>query len=218
MVSFNQDHSARGYKIVWVSTRGQYGVYDSVKEVTFMGTMPAHIKLPYTLPQNSALMIGTVVYFLQFKPDGILSYDVVSRAWEQFLIPHQPNRTSLSLAECGGRILLVGLVKNNDSATVSVCLWELQTKMMAWKEVDKMPSSLCSELMPVETWIKCYGNKRFLVIQLDMPRMEDLIFMYDVVSREWSEVRPLTPPGRRSCIRSLRSGIAFFPFLLASPY
>ncbi|CAL5348230.1 unnamed protein product [Camellia sinensis] len=68
--------------------------------------------------------------------EGIVSYDMDTGIWKQFAIPAPLHVSDQTLAECGGRIMLVGLLTKN--AATCVCIWELQKMTLLWKEVDSL--------------------------------------------------------------------------------
>ncbi|KAJ6815188.1 F-box only protein 6-like [Iris pallida] len=69
---------------------------------------------------------------MRTNPDGIVSYDVVTGAWKQLIVPFPPHLTYWTLAESGGQVLLVGLLSKNAATCIGV--WELQKMTLLWKE------------------------------------------------------------------------------------
>ncbi|KAF3778003.1 F-box only protein 6 [Nymphaea thermarum] len=139
--------SAKGnaYEIMWLEANGDYEVYSSVcNSWTRPGSLPSHIKLPLDLNfRSQAVAIDQVLYFMRANPDGLVSYNMESHVWRQFSIPLPPHSTDHILAECRGRIILIGLLTKN--AATCVCIWELQKMTLLWKEVDRMPNMMCLE-------------------------------------------------------------------------
>ena len=83
------------------------------------GILPSNIKLPLSLNFRShTVSIESTIYFLRSDPEGIVSYDLESGIWKQYLIPTPPNSTDHNLAECGGQIFLVGLLTKNAATCV----------------------------------------------------------------------------------------------------
>ncbi|XP_020247483.1 F-box only protein 6-like [Asparagus officinalis] len=198
-----------GYKIVWLGCNGVYDVYDSIQNSwSHPGSLPPNIKLPLYLNFRSQVVaIGTVLFFMRGNPDGILSYDVASGVWKQFLIPSPMHLTDLTLAQCAGKVMLVGLLSKN--AAACVCVWELQRMTLLWKEVDRMPNVWCLEFYGKHVRMTCLGNQGLLMLSLRSRRMNRLI-TYDVMRREWQKVPDCTlPHGRRR--QRIACGTAFHP-------
>lgn len=202
------------YKIMWVGCDGEYEVYDSVKNSwTRPGSMPSNIKLPLSLNFKShAVSIASTLYFMRSDPEGIVSYDMVTGLWKQSIIPAPCHVTDHTLAECGGRIMLVGLLTKN--AATCVCIWELQKMTLLWKEVDRMPNIWCLDFYGKHVRMTCLGNKGLLMLSLRSRQMNRLV-TYNVVSREWLKVPGcLVPRGRKR--QWIACGTAFHPCLTAT--
>uniref|UniRef100_A0A2P2KXZ6 Uncharacterized protein MANES_12G010000 n=1 Tax=Rhizophora mucronata TaxID=61149 RepID=A0A2P2KXZ6_RHIMU len=204
-----------GYNIIWVGCDGEYEVYDSVKDSwTRPGTMPANVKLPLSLNfRLQAVSVDSTLYFMRSDPEGIVSYDMITGLWKQFLIPAPLHLSDHTLAECGGRIMLVGLLTKN--AATCVCIWELQKMTLLWKEVDRMPNMWCLEFYGKHVRMTCLGNKGLLMLSLWSHSMNRLV-TYNVMSRKWLKVPGcLVPHGRKR--QWIACGTAFYPCLTATP-
>lgn len=202
-----------GYKILWVGCDGEYEVYDSLQNCwTRPGSMPSNIKLPLALNfRSQAVSIDGTLYFMRSDPDGIVSYDMDSRIWKQFLIPSPVHLSDHTLAESAGRIMLVGLLTKN--AATCVCIWELQKMTLLWKEVDRMPNIWCLDFYGKHVRMTCLGNKGLLMLSLRSRQMNRLV-TYDLASREWLKVPGcVLPRGRKR--QWIACGTAFHPCLTA---
>lgn len=211
----NGNSNSRGYKILWVGRDGEYEIYDSMKNSwTRPGNLSSIVGLPLSLNfRSQTVSIGPRVYFLRCDPEGIVSYDMVTGAWKEYLIPTPPNSTDHHLAECGGRILLVGLLTKN--AATCVCIWELQKLMLLWKEVDRMPNVWCLEFYGKHVRMTCLGNKGLLMLSLRSRQMNRIV-TYDVATREWLKVPAcVLPRGRKR--QWIACGAAFYPCLTSAP-
>ncbi|CAK9144319.1 unnamed protein product [Ilex paraguariensis] len=209
----NGNSTCEGYAILWVGCDGEYEVYDSTKNSwTRPGSMPSNIRLPMALNfRSQAVSIGTILYFMRSDPDGIVSYDMVTGVWKQFIIPAPLHLRDHTLAECGGRIMLVGLLTKN--AATCVCIWELQKMTLLWKEVDRMPNIWCLEFYGKHVRMTCLGNKGLLLLSLRSRQMNRLV-TYNVTSREWLKVPGcVLPRGRKR--QWIACGTAFHPCLTA---
>ncbi|KAK6922415.1 F-box domain [Dillenia turbinata] len=198
-----------GYKVLWVGCNGEYEVYDSMKDSWARpGSMPSNIKLPLTLNfRSQAITVDDTLYFMRSQPEGIVSYDMVTGAWRQFMIPAPVHLTDHTLAENGGRIMLVGLLTKN--AATCVCIWELQKMTLLWKEVDRMPNIWCLEFYGKHVRMTCLGNKGLLMLSLRSRQMNRLV-TYNMSSREWSKVPAcVLPRGRKR--QWIACGTAFYP-------
>ncbi|XP_052205923.1 F-box only protein 6-like [Diospyros lotus] len=211
-MTLNAESTARSYKILWVRTDGEYLVYDSLRNSWTQSTMPSRIKLPFSLITRShAISIDGTLYFLGSDPVGMVSYNTTTGVWKQFSIPAPPDVCNCTLAECAGRILLVGLQARNDARCV--CIWELQKMTLLWKEVDRMPILWCLEFYGKLIRMTCFGNKDVIMLSLKS-RQKTRLVTYDILSREWLQVRGSKPPGRKSP-QVVAWGTAFQPCLTA---
>ncbi|KAG6407812.1 hypothetical protein SASPL_130811 [Salvia splendens] len=180
-----------GYKILCVGSEGGYQVYDSANNFWISpGSMPPSIKLPLgiTLFTCGVVAIEGRLYFMRSKPDGLLSYEVDTGMWRQYVVPIPPHQTlyDCALVESGGRIMLVGLLKEDAASCECVCVWELGMTTLQWKEVDRMPNMWCLEFYGKKNVsMSCLGNKDLLMLSLDTTCHMDQLFMYDLSTQEW---------------------------------
>ncbi|XP_021899734.1 F-box only protein 6 [Carica papaya] len=212
-MTLNGNSTSEGYKILWVGCDGEYEVYDSVKDAwTRPGSMPSNIKVPLSLNfRSQAVSTDKTLYFMRSDPEGIVSYNMVTGMWMQFLIPAPLHLTDHILAECGGRIMLVGLLTKN--AATCVCIWELQKMTLLWKEVDRMPNIWCLEFYGKHVRMTCLGNNDLLMLSLRSRQMNRLV-TYNVRSREWVKVPGcVVPCGKKR--QWIACGTAFHPCLTA---
>eukprot|EP00258_Populus_trichocarpa_P037701 XP_024453720.1 F-box only protein 6 isoform X3 [Populus trichocarpa] len=213
-MTLNGSAASGGYKILWVCCDGEYEVYDSLKNSwTRPGSMPSFIKLPLSLNfRSQAVSLGGTLYFMRSDPEGIVSYDMVTGVWKQFVMPAPLHLSDPTLAECGGRIMLVGLLTKN--AATCVCIWELQKMTLLWKEVDRMPNIWCLDFYGKHVRMTCLGNTGLLMLSLRSRQMNRLV-SYNVVSREWLKVPGcLVPRGKKR--QWIACGTAFNPCLTAT--
>ncbi|KAL8151807.1 hypothetical protein V2J09_021615 [Rumex salicifolius] len=138
-------------KQVLVDNRDNYEVFTTSNDATsesqamITGKMSSHIRVPSYLSPN-ALTIDIKLLFLGSSLYGIISYNVKSGEWRQILLPKPLNSSDLTLIECNGRLLLTGAVRDGNRSTILIRIWKLYRRvMMMWMEIDRMPSSLCSE-------------------------------------------------------------------------
>jgi hypothetical protein len=212
-MTLNGNSTCGGYKILWVGCDGEFEVYDSVKNSWIRpGNMPSSIKLPLSLNfRSQAVSIDGMLYFMRSDPEGIVSYDMVTGVWKQYIVPAPLHLTDHTLAECGGQIMLVGLLSKN--AATCVCIWELQKMTLLWKEVDRMPNIWCLEFYGKHVRMTCLGNKGLLMLSLRSRQMNRLV-TYNVSSREWLKVPGcVVPRGRKR--QWIACGTAFHPCLTA---
>lgn len=212
-MTLNGNSIGGGYRILWVGCDGEYEVYDSIhNHWTRPGSMPSNIKLPLALNfRSQAVSTDGTLYFMRSDPDGIVSYDMDSGIWKQFLIPSPKHLSDHTLAESAGRIMLVGLLTKN--AATCVCIWELQKMTLLWKEVDRMPNIWCLDFYGKHIRMTCLGNKGLLMLSLRSRQMNRLV-TYDLTSREWLKVPGcVLPRGRKR--QWIACGTAFHPCLTA---
>ncbi|KAJ0235430.1 F-box only protein 6 [Hirschfeldia incana] len=210
-MTLNGNSTIDGYKVLWVGCEGEYEVYDSLRNVwTKRGTIPSSIKLPVLLNfKSQPVSIHSTLHFMLTDPEGILSYDMVSGRWKQYIIPCPPHLSDdHTLAECGGRLMLVGLVSKN--AATCVCVWELQKMTLLWKEVDRMPNVWCLEFYGKHIRMNCLGNKGCLMLLSLRSRHMNRLVTYNAVTREWGKVPGSTVPRGRKRLW-IACGTAFQP-------
>ncbi|XP_019059521.1 PREDICTED: F-box only protein 6-like isoform X2 [Tarenaya hassleriana] len=203
--------TSQGYKLMWVGCEGDYEIYDSTRHAwTKRGSVPSCIKLPVLLNFKSRpVAIGTTLYFMLTEPEGILSYEMATGKWKQLIIPTPMDLTDHTLAECGGRLMLVGLIKKN--AATCVCVWELQKMTHLWKEVDRMPNVWCLEFYGKHVKMNCLGNKGCLIMLSLRSRQMNRLVTYDVSNGEWAKVLlPGSGPRGRKRLW-IAGGTAFHP-------
>lgn len=203
-----------GYKLLWLGCAGDYEVYDSIENAwTRPGNMPSHIKLPLALNfRSQAITIDGVMYFMRTNPDGLVSYDTMNGTWQQLSIPSPLHSMDHTLAECKGRIMLVGLLTKN--AATCVCIWELQKMTLLWKEVDRMPNMMCLEFYGKQVRMTCLGNKGLVLLSLRSRQLNRLV-IYDMSNKLWHRVPScVLPRGRKR--QWIACGTSFQPCLNAS--
>ncbi|KAK9120106.1 hypothetical protein Scep_018199 [Stephania cephalantha] len=208
-MTLNGNSSSDGYKILWLGCDGEHEVYDSMKDNwSRLGSIPSSIKLPLSLNfRSQSVSIKNTLYFMRSDPEGVVSYDMKSGVWKEFAIPAPPYLTDHSLAECRGRVMLVGLLTKN--AATCVCVWELQRMTLLWKEVDRMPNIWCLEFYGKHVRMTCLGNKGLIMLSLRSKQMNRLV-TYDVLSKEWKKVPGcVRPNGKRK--QWIACGTAFHP-------
>nr|ACL51019.1 F-box family protein [Citrus trifoliata] len=213
-MTLNGNSTSSGYKILWVGCDGEYEIYDSLRNSwTRPGSMPSNIKLPLSLNfRSQAVSVDGILYFMRSDPEGIVSYNMVTGVWKQFIIPAPLHLNDHTLAECGGRIMLVGLLTKN--AATCVCIWELQKMTLLWKEVDRMPNIWCLDFYGKHVRMTCLGNKGLLMLSSRSRQMNRLV-TYNVMSREWLKVPGcVVPRGRKR--QWIACGTAFHPCLTAT--
>ncbi|KAL3649903.1 F-box only protein 6 [Castilleja foliolosa] len=212
-MTLNKKTVGPGYKIVWVGCEGEYEVYDSgINAWAHFGSMPSNIKLPLALNfRSQAICVDGTLYFMRSDPDGLLAYEVEKGVWRQVAIPLPPCLSDHTLAECGGRIMLVGLLSKN--AATCVCVWELQKMSLLWKEVDRMPNIWCLEFYGKHVRMTCLGNKGLIMLSLRSRQMNRIV-TYDLSTREWLKVPGcVLPQGKKR--QWIACGTAFHPCLTA---
>ncbi|PWA56445.1 F-box associated interaction domain-containing protein [Artemisia annua] len=212
-VGMTINEKSRSYQIMWVGSDGGYEVYDSIKNTwTCPGRMPACVKLPLSLNfRSQPVTVDGSMYFLRSDPDGIVSYDMETGVWKQFTVPAPLHLSDHALAECSGRIMLVGLLTKN--AATCVCVWELQKMTLLWKEVDRMPNIWCLEFYGKHIKMSCLGNRGLLMLSLRSKMMNRLV-TYDVLRKEWLKVPNCVLPHSRKR-QWIACGTAFHPCLTA---
>ncbi|XP_004502284.1 F-box only protein 6 isoform X1 [Cicer arietinum] len=213
-MTVNGNSIGSGYKILWVGCDGAYEVYDSVKNSwSRPGNMPGSIiKMPLSLNfRSQAVSIDSALYFMRSNPEGVVSYDMATGVWKQYIIPAPLHLTDHTLAEYDGQIMLVGLLTKN--AATCVCIWELQKMTLLWKEVDRMPNIWCLDFYGKHVRMTCLGNKGLLMLSLRSKQMNRLV-TYNIASKEWLKVPGcVVPHGKKR--QWIACGTAFHPCLTA---
>ncbi|PON54982.1 F-box domain containing protein [Trema orientale] len=212
-MTMNESSTSGGYKILWVGCDGEHEVYDSLANSwSRAGNMPSSIKLPLCLNfRSQTVTVDDTLYFMRSNPEGVVSCDLITGVWKQYIIPAPLHLTDQTLAECGGRIILIGLLTKN--AATCVYIWELQKMTLLWKEVDRMPNEWCLEFYGKHVRMTCLGNKGLLMLSLRSRQMNRLV-TYNVASREWLKVPGcMVPRGKKR--QWIACGTAFHPCLTA---
>jgi hypothetical protein len=164
-------------------------------------------------PSRRTLLCNGILYsWCCDPPDGLVAFNMENGAWSQILAPMRHSLDSHILVECQGRIYTVGGLRDN-GVTKGICVWELQRLELEWKEVDRMPESLCEEFL--------LGAKRFICIGSDglvllIVRGRDrLVLLYDLRKKVWQRL-PSCPLTDHRLRYGLLDGIAFEPTLDAT--
>ncbi|KAL8201354.1 hypothetical protein R6Q57_012693 [Mikania cordata] len=205
----NKKSDNGGYQIMLVASNGEYEVYDSISNRwTCLGRLPKSVVRKFSLKSVAA---NGLMYFFRSNPPGIVSFDTESRVWKEYLVPPPPYSRDHALVECGGRIMMVGLVTKNTANCVSV--WELQKMTLLWKEVDRMPNVMSLEFYGKHVKLFCLGDSALIMLSLESGMMIRLV-TYDILKKEWLKVPDCVPPRRPELLRLAR-GTAFYPSLTA---
>jgi hypothetical protein len=204
-----------GYRVLrFIHYCREYEIYDSVtKNWGHLRKLPEYIILPDIISSNP-VSIDDTLYFMHFYPEGIVSCNTSTGVWTQHLIQAPLHSAFLNLAESDGRIMLVGILRDNDARFV--CIWEVQNVTFLLKEVDRRR---CSEFHGKPVSLICLGNKGLLLCYLtshndNLHRM----VTYNISTRKWVKVR--VPYGRK--VHEQRhyvhmNGTEFQPCLTAMP-
>ncbi|KAL1533592.1 hypothetical protein AAHA92_33456 [Salvia divinorum] len=202
------------------ASEGDYQVFDSANNSWIRpGSMPQSVKLPLALKFSTsrAVLVEGTLYFMRSDPDGLLSYEVDTGMWRQYVVPNPHMGLSCqALAERGGRIMLVGLL--TEGAASCVYIWELQMKTLLWKEVDRMPNVWSLELYGKKNVrMSCLGDKALLMLSLRANHMSRL-FTYDLSTQEWLKLPGcVLPTTRTRKTQWIALGTAFHACLTAIP-
>jgi hypothetical protein len=143
------------------------------------------------------------------KYQGIVSCDTSTGVWTQHLIQAPLHSSGLTLAESDGRIMLVGILEENDSTCV--CIWEVLKMTFILKEIGR--KSLL-EFHKTLVGLTCVGNKGLLLCYLKSCNMYRMI-TYNIANREWLKVQ--LPFRRKVLQQNLIRVTAFQPCLTAMP-
>ncbi|KAK2453561.1 F-box only protein [Trifolium repens] len=198
-----------GYRVLRFSHR-EYEIYDSVtKNWSHLGSIPGYIVPPNDYICNH-VSIDDTVYFKYVGPERIVSCNTSTGVWAQHLIPVPLHSYFLSLAESDGRIMLMGILYENDARFV--CIWEVQKVTFSLKEVDRFP---CSECYGIFRGLTCWGNKGVLLCCLRSYTTYRIV-TYNIATRKWVKVRV---PYKRKLLekKNYVFGYAFQPCFTAMP-
>lgn len=186
----------------------KYEIYDSVTKCwSHLGKIPECIKGPGCIISTS-ISIDNTLYFMH-KHQKIVSYDTSTGVWTQHLIQAPLHSSGLTLAVSDGKIMLVGMLEENDATFV--CIWEVLKMTFTLKEIDRK-SLLEFHRRPVG--LTCVGNKGLLLCCLKSCNMYRMI-IYNIATREWLKVQ--LPFRRKVLEQNLVRATAFLPCLTAMP-
>ena len=178
-----------GYKVLKLGYAREYEIYDSVtKSWSHLGKIPECNKMPGFIIFNH-VSIDNTLYYKNEDPVGIVTYDTSTGVWIQHLIQAPLHSSDLTLAESDGRIMLLGLVRENNATCV--CIWEVEKKTFLLKEVDRVSFSEFDGRSVNST---CLGKKGLLLCHLNSWNMYRMI-TYNIATREWVKVQ--LPFGRK---------------------
>jgi len=202
-----------GYRVLKLGYR-EYEIYESVTKCwSYLGNVPNCTNFAI----SNHVSIDNTLYFKHANPEKIISCDTSTGVWTQHLIQAPLHSSDLTLAESDGRIMLVGLVRENYSKCV--CIWEVQKMTFLLKEVDRKTIQFSG--FNRMSHLSCMGIQGFLLCYLksyDKYRM----ITYNISTREWVKV-PV--PFRTKLVDHYRHvnnhirvrGTAFQPCLSAMP-
>ncbi|GFY88123.1 Galactose oxidase/kelch repeat superfamily protein [Actinidia rufa] len=188
-MTLNGESTSLGYKILWVGCDGEYEIYESIKNSwTRPGSMPSNVSLPLYLNfRSQAVSIGGTLYFMRSDPDGIVSYDMDTGVWKQFVIPNPLHLSDSYTSRMWGADPTCGVV-------------------------DKERCHMRVHLGAAEDDSLVEGG--LLMLSLRSRQMNRLV-TYDISSREWLKVPGcVLPRGRKR--QWIACGTAFHPCLTAS--
>ncbi|KAJ6804923.1 putative F-box only protein 6 [Iris pallida] len=101
------------------------------------------------------------------------------RVWEttclsirMLILPLSPHLTYWTLAESGGRVLLIGLLSKFAATCIGV--WELPRTTLLWKEVDRMPNVPCLEFYGKSHMDELYWKPGIAYVVPDMEAVADV--------------------------------------------
>ncbi|KAK2399666.1 Galactose oxidase/kelch repeat superfamily protein [Trifolium repens] len=197
-----------GYRVLRFSHR-EYEIYDSVTENWgHLGSIPEYIVQPDSYICNP-VSIDDTIYFKHIGQERIVSCNTSTGVWAQHFIQVPLPSFFLRLVESDGRIMLVGMLRENDARFV--CIWEVQKVTFLLKEVDRFP---LSESYGIVRGLTCWGNNGLLLCCLRLYTMYHIV-TYNIATRKWVKVR--FPYGRKLVEKNYVFGTAFEPCLTAIP-
>lgn len=211
-MSVNGENISSGYKIVMLGAGGSYVVYDSLQSNWIHHGMLSLDFLPLSfIPGSKAVSIGSMVYFLRIKPDGLISYNMATGVWEQFLSQLPSYLSDYLLAEGEGNLLLLGATSGR------ICrlrVFELQN--LRWRPVSCTPANFCGEFYKSNVRMKGISNQKLIMVSLNSEILTR-IYTYNVLERKWYK-DILLPAGMERTAREQKIllGSAFIGSLTAS--
>jgi hypothetical protein len=195
------------YRVLRFSHR-EYEIYDSVtKNWGHLGSIPEFVQS--NLYFSNPVFIDDTIYFKDIGLERIVSCNTSTGVWAQHFIQVPLQSFFLRLAESDGRIMLVGMLREDDARFV--CIWEVQKVTFLLKEVDRFPFSKSYGIL---RGLTCWGNNGLLLCCLRTYTMYHIV-TYNIASRKWVKVR--FPYGRKLVEKNYVFGTAFQPCLTAIP-
>jgi hypothetical protein len=133
-------NGSAGYNILKLGLDRTFEIYDSITKCwSHLRKIPECIKeQSFTISNN--VSIDNTLYFKHVYSKRIISCDTSTGVWTQHLIQVPLNTSDLTLVESDGRIMLVGLVRENYGECV--CIWEVQKMTFLLKEVDRKKNTV----------------------------------------------------------------------------
>ncbi|GAU20425.1 hypothetical protein TSUD_12440 [Trifolium subterraneum] len=201
-----------GYKVLRFSRGREYEIYDSLtKNWGHLEKLPEFIKKEPNFIISKHVSIDDTLYFIMHvgRDYRIVSCNTSTGVWAQHLIQVALHSSFLRLVESDGQIMLVGMLKENDSRFL--CIWEVQKVTFLLKEVDRFP---CSESYGILRRLTCWGNKGLLLYYLRSDTMYHIV-TYNIATRKWEKV--CAPCRKKLPAKYSVFGTAFQPCLSAMP-
>lgn len=182
------ERETKAYKVVVAGIWATYGacyptaeVFDSVSNTwKITGNTPPNFPL-----HPPGILCNGVLYWRCHEPHGLTTYDMQEEIWSQIQAPLPHSFESYGLVECQGKIYMIGRL-DEDNATKSICILELQRASLAWREMDRMPSALLEDFLKDaanDAYFRCIGHSDLVLLSMcgrDMPQL-----LYDVSKKLW---------------------------------
>ncbi|EHA8590812.1 F-box only protein 6 [Cocos nucifera] len=211
-MTLNGDNISSGYRIVSLGAGGSYVVYDSLQNNWIDHGMLSLAFLPLSfVPGSKSVSIGSKVYFLRIKPDGLICYNMANGVWGQFLVQLPSHPSDYMLAEGEGNLLLLAATSGR------ICRLEVfELQNLRWRTVSYTPANFCGEFYKSNVRMKCISNRKLIMVSLNSETLTR-IYTYNVPERKWYK-DILLPPGMERTTREQKIllGAAFDASLTAS--
>ncbi|OVA06920.1 hypothetical protein BVC80_1735g25 [Macleaya cordata] len=100
----------------------------------------------------------------------------------------------VDLVECAGRVFVVVLMEEDDTATL--CVWEFHHEKSEWKKIATMPPHISDDYYNSSVHITCAGHGDYIMVCLNVfwsnSTYYNNMMMYNIKKNSWIEVMSTT--------------------------
>ncbi|KAL2653117.1 hypothetical protein R1flu_021245 [Riccia fluitans] len=206
MLAMVVDRVTRAYKVL-VAGVSKYEhvplsrtaeVYDSQ---TQCWTTTENIPATHWLTGKPVFCNGMLYVRSYAQRNILLSCDLDQCAWSDLQIPLPSTVRHGELLHWQGRIMMVGELEE-DQKIQSICIWELQSGSLKWKEIDRLPAGLFESVFGDKDYFQsneqddvildwCQAGRLVLLFTYNLydVRGRCKLLVYDLSNKSWEKLQ-----------------------------